>query len=79
LKKIFYTLIIIAIISSCDEDSKCNNCGDIYGGYITMKVTANDLTKYQGLAQFDNIDELFNNSKFSQCKIINVSKEKKVC
>ena len=56
MKKIFYTLIIIAIISSCDEDSKCNNCGDIYGGYITMKVTANDLTKYQGLAQFDNID-----------------------
>ena len=25
-------------------------------------------------SQFDNIDELFNNSKFSQCKIINVIK-----
>ena len=56
MKKIFYTLLIIAIISSCDEDSKCNNCGDVYGGFITMKITAGDLTKYEGLAQIKGID-----------------------
>ncbi len=56
LKRIFHTLIILTIISSCDQDSKCNNCGDVYGGYITMKINANDLTKYQGLAQFENIE-----------------------
>ena len=41
---------------SCDKDSKCNNCGNIVGGLVTMKVNEIDLTKYEGLAQLDGVE-----------------------
>tara|TARA_B100001559_G_C16260619_1_gene511308 strand:- start:280 stop:537 length:258 start_codon:yes stop_codon:yes gene_type:complete len=56
LKKIFTILLIFLFFGSCDKNSKCNSCGDVYGGFITMKVTASDLTKYEGLAQITGID-----------------------
>ena len=40
---------------SCDKDSKCNNCGNIVGGLVTMKVNEMDLTKYEGLAQLNGV------------------------
>ena len=40
---------------SCDKNSKCNNCGDIVGGLVTMKVNETDLTKYEGLAQLNGV------------------------
>ena len=56
IKKIYIILFIFLLFESCDKDSKCNNCGDVYGGFITMKITAGDLTKYEGLAQIKGID-----------------------
>lgn len=41
---------------SCDRDAKCNNCGDLLGGFIFMKVTASDLAKYEGLAKLEGVD-----------------------
>jgi len=49
-------IVLIVFIGSCDQDAKCNNCGDLLGGFIYMKVTASDLAKYEGLVTLDGID-----------------------
>ena len=54
-----YRLLMILLflnIISCDNDAKCNTCGDVFGGFVFMEVTANDLTKYEGLAQLKGVD-----------------------
>ena len=54
-----YRLLMILLflyIISCDNDAKCNTCGDVFGGFVLMEVTANDLTKYEGLAQLKGVD-----------------------
>ena len=53
-----YRLLMILLflnIISCDN-AKCNTCGDVFGGFVLMEVTANDLTKYEGLAQLKGVD-----------------------
>jgi|TARA_B100001105_G_scaffold6771_1_gene5159 hypothetical protein len=49
-------IVLIVFIGSCDQDAKCNSCGDLLGGFIYMKVTASDLAKYEGLVALDGID-----------------------
>ncbi len=56
IKKWSLPILVLAFIGSCDPDSKCNNCGDLLGGFIYMEVTANDLAKHEGLAALDGID-----------------------
>ena len=56
---LIYRLLMILLflyIISCDNDAKCNTCGDVFGGFVFMEVTANDLTKYEGLAQLKGVD-----------------------
>ncbi len=52
----YLMIILFFYITSCDNDAKCNKCGDVFGGFVFMAVTANDLTKYEGLAQLQGID-----------------------
>ena len=56
MKKIIVFLLLLILPFSCDEDSKCNKCGNISGGRITMKITPNDLTRYQGLANVSGVN-----------------------
>ncbi len=49
-------IVLIVFIGSCDQDAKCNSCGDLLGGFIYMKVTASDLAKHEGLVTLDGID-----------------------
>ena len=49
-------IVLIVFIGSCDQDAKCNSCGDLLGGFIYMKVTASDLAKYEGLVALVGID-----------------------
>lgn len=55
MKRFLFITLITIVALSCDKDSKCNNCGNISGGFVTMKVTENDLSKYEGLAQMDGV------------------------
>ncbi len=52
----FLMILLFLSIISCDNDAKCNTCGDVFGGFVLMEVTANDLTKYEGLAQLKGVD-----------------------
>jgi|TARA_B100001079_G_C16318795_1_gene473668 hypothetical protein len=56
LKKIILSALFILTTLSCDEDSKCNKCGNISGGMVTMKVSASDLARYEGLASVNDVD-----------------------
>ncbi|MDP6339059.1 MAG: hypothetical protein QF842_01875 [Candidatus Marinimicrobia bacterium] len=56
IKKWILAILLLAFNGSCDKDSKCNNCGDLLGGFIIMKVTASDLVKYEGLANLKGVD-----------------------
>ena len=51
----FLMILLFLSIISCDNDAKCNTCGDVFGGFVLMEVTANDLTKYEGLAQLKDV------------------------
>ena len=41
---------------SCDKGSSCDNCGDLINGSTILKVSQNDLIKYEGLAKINGID-----------------------
>ena len=56
IKKWILPLLFMLFIGSCDKDNKCNNCDDLFSGYIYMKVTASDLVKYDGLAQLNGVN-----------------------
>ena len=61
MKKLYYinwylTILLSFYIISCDSDAKCNNCGDVFSGFVFMEVTASDLTRYEGLAQLKGVD-----------------------
>jgi len=55
-KKWAFMILFSLAIVSCDEDSKCSDCGDLLGGFLIMEVTTNDLAKYEGLAQLEGVD-----------------------
>ncbi|MDP6628986.1 MAG: hypothetical protein QF418_05000 [Candidatus Marinimicrobia bacterium] len=55
MKRLLFITLIGIMSLSCDKDSKCNNCGDVFGGMIVMKVSENDLSKYEGLAQISGV------------------------
>ena len=55
MKKLIFLCLINLLIISCDKDSKCNSCGDIGGGLVTMKVNEQDLSRYEGLAQIKGV------------------------
>ncbi|MBT4067684.1 MAG: hypothetical protein HOB42_04725 [Candidatus Marinimicrobia bacterium] len=56
IRKWLFIATLSILLTSCDRDNKCNNCGDVFGGFIFMKVTASDIAKYEGLAQLNGID-----------------------
>ena len=41
---------------SCDKESSCDNCGNLINGSTILKVSQNDLIKYEGLAIINGID-----------------------
>ena len=43
------------IFFSCQKDSTCDNCEDLIDGYTIIKVSQNDLIKYEGLATLNGI------------------------
>ena len=54
-------ILLFFYITSCDNDAAriafgINTCGDVFGGFVFMEVTANDLTKYEGLVQLQGVD-----------------------
>jgi hypothetical protein len=50
-----FILISLVIFFSCDKSSKCDNCGDLVNGSTTIKVSQNDLMKYEGLVKIEGI------------------------
>jgi len=56
LKGFLFILCSFFILSSCDKGSTCDNCGDLFNGSTTFKVSQNDLMKFEGLAKIDGID-----------------------
>jgi hypothetical protein len=55
--KVFpFILYSILFLLSCDKGSSCDNCGDLFNGSTILKVSQNDLMKYEGLAKIDGIN-----------------------
>jgi hypothetical protein len=55
LKLLSFIFILSFIFFSCEEGSKCDNCSDTFNGSTIIKVSQNDLIKYEGLAKINGI------------------------
>lgn len=54
--KLFSFIFFLSFIFfSCQKGSTCDNCEDIIDGYTMIKVSQNDLIKYEGLATLNGI------------------------
>jgi len=54
--KLFSFIFFLSFIFfSCQKGSTCDNCEDIIDGYSMIKVSQNDLIKYEGLATLNGI------------------------
>tara|TARA_B100001175_G_scaffold146338_1_gene124128 strand:+ start:883 stop:1152 length:270 start_codon:yes stop_codon:yes gene_type:complete len=54
--KLFSFIFFLSFIFfSCQKGSTCDNCEDIIDGYTMIKVSQNDLIKYEGLATINGI------------------------
>ena len=55
LKTLSFIFLLSVIFFSCEKSSKCDNCGDLFNGSTIIKVSQNDLIKYEGLAKIEGI------------------------
>tara|TARA_B110000495_G_C22830560_1_gene484615 strand:+ start:131 stop:400 length:270 start_codon:yes stop_codon:yes gene_type:complete len=55
LKSLSFIFILSFIFFSCEKGSKCDNCGNPFNGSTIIKVSQNDLIKYEGLAKINGI------------------------
>ena len=54
--KLFSFIFFLSFIFfSCQKDSTLDNCEDLIDGYTIIKVSQNDLIKYEGLATLNGI------------------------
>ena len=55
LKLLSFIFILSFIFFSCEKGSKCDNCSDTFNGSTIIKVSQNDLIKYEGLVKINGI------------------------
>ena len=55
MKSLSFIFILSFIFFSCEKGSKCDNCGNPFNGLTIIKVSQNDLIKYEGLAKINGI------------------------